>query len=44
METTRDYIGLCGIIGCIWGLYRDNVREHGNYRDSRGYIGAIFNV
>ena len=34
METT-------GIIGYILGLYWDNGKENGNYRDHRGYIGII---
>ena len=31
-------IPLKGFIGVILGLYRDNGKEHGNYRDYRGYI------
>ena len=42
METIR-IIGI--IIGYIFGLYRDNGKENGNYRDYRDYnrvsIGAI---
>ena len=34
METT-------GIKGVILGLYRDNGKENGNYRDHRVYIGVI---
>ena len=30
-----------GYIGVIEGLYRDNRKENGNYRDYRGYIGII---
>ena len=26
-------------VGFILGLYRENGKENGNYRDSRGYIG-----
>ena len=29
------------ILGLYWGLYRDNGKENGNYRDYRGYIGII---
>ena len=35
MEATGDYGGLyrdyIGVIGYIWGLYRDNGKEHGSY-------------
>ena len=34
METT-------GTIGTTLGLYRDNGKENGNYRDYRDYIGAL---
>ena len=34
METT-------GIIGVILGLYRDNGKENGNYRDYRVYVMVI---
>ena len=36
METT--IMGSLGIIWYILGLYRDNGKENGNYRDYRGYI------
>ena len=46
METTIIYyIGLCGgNIRVILGLYRDNGKEHGNYRDYRGYIGIVLGL
>ena len=38
METT----GIIGAyVGVILGLYRDNGKENGNYRDYRGYVGVI---
>ena len=34
METTQGlYRGYIGMTGCILGLYRDNGKENGNYRD-----------
>ena len=30
-----------GIIGVILGIYWDNGKENGNYRDYRGYVGDI---
>ena len=41
METTRYYWGYIGaIFGLYWGYSRDNGKEHGDYRDYGGYIGA----
>ena len=34
METKR-------IVGIIWGLYSDNGKENGNYRNYRDYIEVI---
>ena len=40
METTIIY-GCIGVIyGLILGLYRDNGKENGNYRNYGGYIGV----
>ena len=48
METTIVYWGYIGNTGkengnscSILGLYRDNGKEHGIYRDYRAYIGVI---
>ena len=30
--------------GIVLGLYRDNGKETGNYRDNRDYIGIIGNI
>ena len=41
MET----IGNIGIlIEYIWGTYRDNGQENGNYRDYRDYVGFIWGL
>ena len=39
METTT-----MGFIGYILGLYWDNGKQNGNYRDYRVYIGVIGDV
>ena len=31
-----------GTIDVIWGLYGGNGKEHGNYRDYRGYMRVIW--
>ena len=44
METTGIigfYRDCTGIVGYILGLYRDNGKGNGNYRDYRGYIRVL---
>ena len=40
MEATGIIEIFWGLWGHILGLYRDNGKEHGNYRDYRAYIGV----
>ena len=43
METTIGFRAttLGTIFGVMLGLYRDNGKENGNYRNYRGYIGIV---
>ena len=37
----RLYCGYTAVILGLLGLYRENGKEHGNYKDYRVYIGII---
>ena len=42
MEKKMETTGIIGYIVVIWGLYWDNGKENGNYRDYRVYIGLYW--
>ena len=42
METIGIVGYILGYINAIWGLYGDNGKEHGNYRDCRVHIGVYW--